>query len=63
VTNLALTPWEAHKFYGKKATSENWIEWCKNQIAAGSTLSQDSWANSVMFQTCTLAYNLLVSMM
>jgi len=63
VTNLDLTPWKAHKFYGKRATSENWIEWCKNQMAAGSILSQDFWANSAMFQTCILAYNLLVWMM
>jgi len=62
VTNLDLTPWKAHKFYGKRATSENWIEWCKNQMAAGSILSQDFWANSAMFQTCILAYNLLVWM-
>jgi len=62
VTSLDLTPWKAHKFYGKRATSENWIEWCKNQMAAGSILSQDFWANSAMFQTCILAYNLLVWM-
>lgn len=63
VTNLNLTPWEAHKFYGKRATSENWIEWCKNQMASGSILTQDFWANSAMFQTCILAYNLLAWMM
>lgn len=63
VTNLDLTPWEAHKFYGKRATSENWIEWCKNQMASGSILTQDFWANSAMFQTCILAYNLLAWMM
>jgi len=63
VTNLDLTPWKAHKFYGKRATSENWLEWCKNQMAAGSILSQDFWANSAMYQTCILACNLLVWMM
>lgn len=63
VTNLDLTPWAAHKFYGKRATSENWIEWCKNQMAAGSILTQDFWANSALFQTCILAYNLLAWMM
>jgi hypothetical protein len=63
VTNLDLTPWEAHKFYGKRATCENWIEWCKNQMASGTFLTQDFWANSAMFQTCILAYNLLVWMM
>jgi len=63
VTNLDLTPWAAHKFYGKRATSENWIEWCKNQMAAGSILTQDFWANSALFQTCILACNLLAWMM
>ncbi len=63
VTNLDLTPWEAHKFYGKRATCENWIDWCKNQMAGRSILTQDFWANSALFQTCLLAYNLLVWMM
>lgn len=59
-TNMRLTPWEAHKYYGKRATSENWIEWCKNHMASGSILTQDFWANSAIFQTCILAYNLMV---
>jgi hypothetical protein len=64
VTNLSLTPWEAHACYGKRRTaSQNWIEWCKNQMASGSILTQDFWANSAIFQTCILAYNLLVWMM
>ena len=63
VTNLKLTPWEAHQCYGKRATSENWIEWCKNQLAAGNILTQDFWANSAIFQTCILAYNLLAWLM
>ncbi len=64
VTNdKTLTPWKGHKKYGKRATSENWIEWCKNQMAAGSILTQVFWANSAIFQTCILAYNLMVWMM
>lgn len=63
VTNLSLSPWAAHKYYGQRATSENWIEWCKNQMASGSILTQDFWANSAIFQTCILGYNLLVWMM
>jgi hypothetical protein len=62
-TNIDLTPWEAHKHYGKRATSENWIEWCKNQMASGSILTQDFWANSTIFQSCILGYNLMVWMM
>ncbi len=63
VTNMDLTPWGAHKYYGKRATSENWIEWCKNQMASGSVLTQNFWANSAIFQACVLAYNLMVWMM
>jgi len=63
VTNANLTPWKAHKEYGKRATSENWIEWCKNLMAAGSILTQDFQADSAIFQTCILAYNLMVWMM
>lgn len=63
VTNMNKSPWAAHKYYGQRATSENWIEWCKNQMASGSILTQQFWANSAIFQTCILAYNLMVWMM
>ena len=53
----------SHKYYGQRATSENWIEWCKNHMASGSILTQDFWANSAIFQTCIMAYNLMVWMM
>ena len=62
VTNDDLTPWQAHQKYGQRATSENWIEWCKNQMAAGTILTHDFWANSAIFQTCILSYNLMVWM-
>ena len=51
---------EAHSLYGKRATSENWIEWCKNHMAAGSFLTQKFWANAAIFQTCILAYNVVI---
>ena len=60
---MPLSPWASHKYYVKRATSENWIEWCKNQMASGSILTQQFWANSAIFQTCILAYNLMVWMM
>ena len=62
VTNLDITPIKAHALYGERATSENWIEWCKNHMAAGSFLTQKFWANAAVFQTCILAYNLLTWM-
>jgi hypothetical protein len=75
VTNLKISPWKVHsrlkfrrnfnleKCYGKRSTSENWIEWCKNQMASGTIRTQDFWANSAIFQTSILAYNLMVWMM
>ena len=59
----SLTPLKAHKKYGQRATSENWIEWTKNQMSAGSILTDHFWANSAIFQTCVLAYNLHIWMM
>ena len=63
VTNLKLSPWKIHKCYGQRSTSENWIEWCKNHLASGTIRTQDFWANSAIFQTSILAYNLMVWMM
>jgi len=58
VTNDRLSPWKTHKKYAGRCACENWIEWCKNQMAAGSILTDDFWANSAIFQSCVLAYNL-----
>jgi hypothetical protein len=63
VTTLSWTPWGIHRYYGQRATCENWIAWCKSQMAAGSVLTHAFWANSALFQTCLLAYNLLVWML
>ena len=63
VSNMGLSPMAAHKYYGQRATSENWIEWCKNHMASGSILTQEFWANSAIFQTCILAYNFMVWIM
>jgi hypothetical protein len=63
VTNDQLTPWQAHQTYGPRAASENWLEWCKTQMAAGTSRTQNFWANSAIFQTGIFAYNLMVWMM
>ena len=60
VTTLDWQPWNIHRYYGQRGTSENWIQWCKGQMGAASMLTQDFWANSALFQVCLLAYNLLV---
>ncbi|ETR66748.1 MAG: transposase (IS4 family protein) [Candidatus Magnetoglobus multicellularis str. Araruama] len=63
VSNRDLSPMKAHKCYGKRATSENWIDWCKNHMASGNILKNEFWSNSAIFQCCILAYNLLAWMM
>ena len=63
VVNMKLSPWATHKYYGKRATSENWIEWYKSQMASGSILTDQFRANSAIFQGCIMAYNLMVRMM
>ena len=54
-----LAPWQAHKHYGQRATSETWIEEAKNQSALAHIKTADFWVNSALFQTAILAYNIL----
>lgn len=57
VTTEDLTPWQAHKSYGKRATCETWIEEAKNQMALGHIKMDDFWGSSALFQCAVLAYN------
>ena len=41
-----LAPWQAHKHYGQRATSETWIKEAKNQSALAHIKTADFWANS-----------------
>jgi len=59
-TNQDMDVWAAHECYKKRSTSENWIEQVKNQLLAGMTLTNDFWANDILWQLCVLAYNLSV---
>jgi hypothetical protein len=59
VTTEAGTPMSVHRFYGKRATCETWIEECKSQMGAGRIRTDDFLVNSVLFQCGVLAYNLL----
>lgn len=52
--------WDAHECYKQRSTSENWIEQVKNQLLAGMTLTNDFWANDILWQLSVLAYNLSV---
>ena len=62
VTTLStekMSPLEIHKYYGKRATAETWIEECKSQMGAGHMRTSEFLANSVLFQCGIIAYNIL----
>jgi len=58
-TSEPLSPWQAHRAYGQRATSETWIEEAKGQMALAHLKTDDFLANAVLFQTAILAYNTL----
>lgn len=57
ITNM--TPFEIHKYYGKRATSETWIEEFKSQMGAGQIRTGEFIANSALFQCGVMGYNIL----
>ena len=59
VTTERLTPIEAHRLYGERATCETWIEECKSQMNAGHLRTGEFLANAALFHCAVLAYNLL----
>lgn len=61
-TTKSENEWAVHECYKQRSTSENWIDQVKNQLLAGMTLTDDFWANDILWQLCVLAYNLSVMM-
>ncbi len=59
VCTRKMDPWPLHKFYGQRATCENWIDELKNQIFLGKMRTRDFDSTSLMFHCSVLAYNLL----
>ena len=51
-----------HELYKQRSTSETWIEQIKGHTMAGSTLTDDFWANDILWQLSVLAYNISVMM-
>ena len=51
-----------HELYKQRSTSETWIEQVKGHTMAGSTLTDDFWANDILWQLSVLAYNISVMM-
>ena len=59
VTTENYTPWQTHKTYGERATSETWIEEAKSQLGLAHMKTSDFLANAALFQSAILAYNTL----
>lgn len=59
VTTEPLSPWQAHRTYGQRATSETWIEEAKNQTGLAHLKTNRFLANAALFQCAVLAYNTL----
>jgi Transposase DDE domain group 1 len=61
-TDIDDSPLQIHKLYGDRGTSENWIENVKNQMFAGQLLTNDFWANEMLWLSSVMAYNISVWM-
>ena len=59
VCTKEMNPWAIHKFYGQRATCENWIDELKNQIFLGKIRTRNFDATSLLFHCSILAYNIL----
>lgn len=62
VSNMYESPLFIHSEYGDRGTCENWIEAVKNQMFAGSLLTQDFWANEALWLASVMSYNVSVWM-
>jgi len=62
VSSYDMDAIELHELYKQRSTSETWIEQVKGHTLAGSTLTDDFWANDILWQLSVLAYNISVMM-
>ena len=62
VSTYELDAAELHKIYKQRSTSETWIEQVKSHVMAGATLTDDFWANDILWQLSVFAYNISVMM-
>ncbi len=61
-STLTLDVWDTHEKYVERSVSETWIEQVKSQLFAGTTLTNNFWANDILWQLGVFAYNLSVMM-
>jgi len=53
---------QLHELYKQRSTSETWIEQVKGHVMAGETLTDDFWANDILWQLSVFAFNISVMM-
>lgn len=59
-SNYSINAVGLHELYKQRSTSETWIEQVKGHAMAGTTLTDNFWANDILWQLNVLAYNLSV---
>lgn len=53
---------QLHELYKQRSTSETWIEQVKGHVMAGETLTDDFWANDILWQLSVFAFNISIMM-
>ncbi len=61
-STLELNALAVHNNYKQRSISETWIAEIKGQLLAGSTLTNSFYANDILWQIATFAYNLSIMM-
>lgn len=62
VSSYDMDAVELHELYKQRSTSETWIEQVKGHAMAGGTITNDFWANDILWQLSVFAYNISVMM-
>jgi hypothetical protein len=62
VSSYDMDAMELHELYKQRSTSETWIEQVKGHTMAGGTITDDFWANDILWQLSVFAYNISVMM-
>jgi len=50
ISSYEIDAVQLHEIYKQRSTSETWIEQVKGQAMAGATLTDDFWANDILWQ-------------
>jgi len=62
ISSYDMDAMELHELYNQRSTSETWIEQVKGHTMAGGTITDDFWANDILWQLSVFAYNISVMM-